>query len=98
MEYAAIAVAILGIAIGVTFRLRFLLGMILAVLAITLIFVVSHPYGVLKGLLIIAIAQTLLQGGYFAGLLGRLFFSRAQRRLNGLSEPKAEGVRQHHES
>lgn len=97
MEYAAVAVAILGIAIGATFRLRFLLGMIFAVLATTFVFVLSHPYGIIKGLLIIMVAQALLQAGYFAGLVGRVFFSKMLRILGGLSEPKPESVRQNRE-
>ena len=45
MEYVAVAVAIFGVAIGLTSRLRFLLGMVVTVFAMTLIFVLSQPYG-----------------------------------------------------
>jgi hypothetical protein len=94
MESAAIAVAILGVSIGATFRLRFLLGVVVLVLAITLFFALSHSYTFLSGLLIVVVAQTLLQGGYFAGLVGRAFFSRVQRKFAGLSGPKADRLRQ----
>jgi hypothetical protein len=98
MEYVAVAVAIFGVAIGLTSRLRFLLGMVVTVCAITLIFVLSQPYGVLRSLVVIMVAQALLQGGYVTGLVGRHFFSRIQSRLSGLSGPEAKGVRQHRES
>jgi hypothetical protein len=74
MEYAAIAIAILGAALGLVSRLRFLLGAMLIVLATTLIYLLSNHYSFLGSLLIVVVAQTLLQGGYFVGLVG-LFFS-----------------------
>ena len=97
MGYAAIAVAILGAAIGVTFRLRLLLGVVVIVLAITLIFALSHHYSFLDSLLIVVVAQALLQGGYFAGLVGRVSFSRVLDKLTGLSAPEAKRL-QHRDS
>jgi hypothetical protein len=94
MGYAAIAVAILGAAVGVTFRLRFLLGMVLIVLALTLIFALSHRYGFLDSLVIVVAVQALLQGGYFAGLVGRSLFSRVQGKLTGLSAPESKHLQE----
>jgi hypothetical protein len=87
MGIAAIGVAILGLALGLTFRLRFLLGVVLTALVMTTIFVWSQPYGVLKSLLVIVVAQVLLQSGYFAGLVARGFFSGVQGKLSGLPGP-----------
>jgi hypothetical protein len=90
MQYAAIALAFLGAAIGARFRLRFLVGVIALLLPITLVLVLVKPYSVRDSLIIIMAAQALLQGGYFAGLVGRVFFSRIQGKLSGLFVPKAE--------
>jgi hypothetical protein len=90
MEYAAVAVAILGCAVGATFRLRFLLGVILLVLAISLVFAVSHGSGVWGKLLIVVVPQAILQGSYLVGLVTRGFFSFLQGKLSfarGEAEP-----------
>jgi hypothetical protein len=97
MGIAAIAVAILGVILGLTFRLRFVLGVILTALMMTTIFVSTQSYGILNGLLIIVVAQFLLQGGYFAGLVARGFFPRMSGKLAGLPRPKAERFQQHRE-
>jgi hypothetical protein len=60
MGFAAIAIVMLGATIGATFRLRFLLGMIVLILAITLLFALSHDYGFLGTLLFIVVSQALL--------------------------------------
>ena len=98
MGYAGLVVLILGGAIGLAFRLRFLLGIVLLVLLGSLIFVVSHDYSVLHSLLLIVGAQTLLQVGYFAGWGGRALFPGLQRKLSGLSGTDADRVRRHRES
>ena len=75
MRFAAIAVALLGAGIGVTSRLRVLLRVVVLVLAITLIIALSHSHSFLDSLRIIVAAQILLQAGYFAGLVCRVFFT-----------------------
>jgi hypothetical protein len=92
MQYAAIAVAILGCAVGATFRLRFLLGVILLVLAISLVFSLSHGSGLWDKVLIILVPQAVLQGGYFVGLVSRGFFSFVQRKLS-FARGEAEQLR-----
>jgi hypothetical protein len=79
-----------GVGIGVTFRLKFLLGVVVLVLSITLLFAFSYGYSFLNTLLIIIVAQALLQGSYFVGLVSRVFFSHAQRKLASLSGPEAD--------
>jgi hypothetical protein len=92
MEYGAIGViAALGAAVGLTFRLRFLLGMAAILLAITLIYALSHHYSFLGSLIIVVVAQTLLQGGYFAGLMGRSLLSP---KLTDISAPEAKRLQQ----
>jgi hypothetical protein len=90
MGFAAIAVAILGVGIGVSF----LIGVVVLVLSIALLFAFSYSCSFLNSLLIIVVAQALLQGGYFVGLVGRVFFSRVQRKLTGLSGPEADRLQQ----
>jgi hypothetical protein len=97
MGIAAIAVAILGVTLGLTCRLRFLLAVILAALVMTTIFVSTQSYGVLKSLLLIVVAQVLLQSGFFAGLVARSVFSRVSGKLAGLPRPEAERLQQHRE-
>ena len=97
MGIAAIAVAILGVILGLTFRLRPLLGVILAALAMTTIFVSTQSYGILKSLLVIVVAQVLLQSGYFAGLVARGFFSGVSGKLIRLPRPEAEPLQRHRE-
>jgi hypothetical protein len=93
MAYAAVAIATLGLVIGATFRLRFLLGIVLLLLPISLVFSVSHRYGFLATILMIVVPQAILQSGYFLGLLGRTAFSITQRKLIGLSKTQTERVR-----
>jgi len=97
MGIAAIAVAILGVALGLTCRLRFLLAVILTALVMTTVFVSTQSYGVLKSLLVIVVAQVLLQSGFFAGLVARSVFSRVSGKLAGLPRPEAERLQQHRE-
>jgi hypothetical protein len=93
MEYAAVAIAILGLIIGATFRLRFLVGIVLLLLPVSLVFSVSRDYGVSATVLMIVVPQAILQGGYFLGLLGRAAFSITQRKVIGLSKTQPEQIR-----
>lgn len=97
MEYAGVAIAILGFIIGATFRLRFLLGIVLLLLPISLVFSVSHGYGLLATVAMVVVPQALLQGGYFLGLLGRAAFSITQRKLTALSKAQTEQIRRRHD-
>ena len=82
MEYGVLAVAILGCAIGLTFRLRFLLGVVLLVLAISSVCLLFYGSGLWGKVLIILVPQAVLQGGYFVGLVSRGVFSSVQRKLS----------------
>jgi hypothetical protein len=93
MEYAAVAIAILGFTIGATFRFRFLLGIVLLLVPICLTFSISRGYGLLATILMIVVPQAILQGGYFLGLLGRGAISAAQRKLIALSKTQTKQIR-----
>lgn len=90
MEYAAIAVAVLGWTVGATFRLRFLLGVIALVLTVSLVYSLSHGFGLWDTILIVMGAQAILQGSYFLGLVSSGIFSFAQRKLTSFSKAEAE--------
>jgi hypothetical protein len=83
MAYAAVVLSVLGIMVGATFRLRFLLGMILSVLFISMIFAWSSAHNLKEAMLIIVAAQIILQSGYFVGLMSRPFLSRLKLKLLG---------------
>jgi uncharacterized membrane protein len=94
MEYAAIAVAMLGWTVGVTFRLRFLLRIVALLLVISLVFSFSRGYGFRDIGLIIMVPQAILQGSYFLGLVSRAIFSVAKRKLIDFSRPETEHIPQ----
>jgi hypothetical protein len=92
MDYAAIALAILGWTIGVSFRLRFLLGIVVLVLAISIVASLSHGSGLWEKALIIVVPQAILQGCYFLGLVSRSFFFFVLRKLT-FSKTETEHLR-----
>jgi len=83
MGYAAVILAVLGIMVGATFRLKFLLAMIVCVLAISLVIAWSYAHSLKEAVLIVAGAQFILQFGYFLGLIGRPFLSYLRVKLSG---------------
>jgi hypothetical protein len=71
MEYAAVALATLGMVLGVAFRLKVLL-LFLAVLVIaSAAFAVERGWNFPSTLLTIMVVQTIVQLSYFVGILGR---------------------------
>jgi hypothetical protein len=93
MQYTAIALAALGWTIGLTFRLWFLLGVIALVLAVSLVYSLSHGSALWDAILIVMVPQAILQGSYFLGLVSRGIFSFAQRKLSKLPRTEAEHLR-----
>ena len=98
MEYAAIAVAVLGWTVGVTFRLRFLLGVIALLAVISLVRSLSGGYGFRDTVLTIMVPQAILQGSYFMGLVSQAVFSVVQRKLISFSGAEAEQIRRPRDS
>ena len=87
MGYAAIALAILGFAIGVMFQLRVLLMIVGLLLLLSIVFSIGHGFTFLGTLLTIMVAQTVLQGAYFIGLIARSIFYRTDRGRPPISRP-----------
>jgi hypothetical protein len=82
MGYAAIALAVLGFAIGALFRLQ----VILVVIALLLLFSIVLSFGsrlsFSDSLMMIMAVQTVVQGSYFLGLLARsALASHSQRHI-----------------
>jgi len=71
MGYAAIALAALGFAIGMVFRLQVLLMLIVLLLFFSIIFAFGSGMSISNGLLTIMALQTVVQGSYFLGLIAR---------------------------
>jgi hypothetical protein len=84
MEYAATALAILGVAAGVAFRVKVLLPIIGVVLLASIIFSLATGFGFMDTAITVLMAQATLQGSYFLGLLIRAIFSALQRMRSGL--------------
>ena len=77
MEYAAIALGILGAAVGVVFRLKVLLPIIALLLLASIAFSLARGFSFLDTALTIFAAQAILQGSYFLGFVIRAIFAAA---------------------
>jgi hypothetical protein len=71
MGYAAMALAILGLALGLTFRLKVLLSVLSLLVIPSVIFAVGQGWSFLYTLLTIMAVQTIVQSAYFVGILVR---------------------------
>jgi hypothetical protein len=79
MVYAAIALAVLGFAVGVAFRLQILLSILALLLLVSIVFSLARGFSFLDTALTIMVVQTILQGSYFMGLVIRAVFTPANR-------------------
>jgi hypothetical protein len=75
MEFAAIALAASGVAVGIMFRLKILLPIIGLLLVASVVFSLARGLGFLDTALTIMAAQTILQGSYFLGLAIRAIYT-----------------------
>jgi hypothetical protein len=80
MTYAAIALAILGFVVGVMFRFRVLLPILLALLLVSIVFALAHELGFLGVVSTVMVAQAIVQASYFLGLVARGVFSTHRMR------------------
>jgi hypothetical protein len=71
MGGAAIALAILGVAVGVLFRLKVLLPILVLVLLGSIVFSLAYGFSFLETTLTTMAAQGVVQGCYFLGLVVR---------------------------
>jgi hypothetical protein len=79
MGSAAIALVILGFAVGAVFRLKILLSILALVLVITVVFSLTRGFTFLDTALTIMAAQTIVQTSYFLGLVLRAVLTAAHR-------------------
>ena len=75
MLYAAIALALVGFVVGVVFRFKVLLPLLLQLLLVSIIFSIGRGFGFGDTVLTVFVAQTIIQGTYFLGLVARAVFS-----------------------
>ena len=67
MEHAAIALAVLGLIVGISFQLRGLLSIVPLLFIASIAFAITHEYGLLKTVFTVFAAQTVFQTSYFMG-------------------------------
>jgi len=79
MVDVAIALAILGFAVGVVFRLKILLSVLAALLVVSVALSLARGFTFLDTALTVMAAQSIVQGCYFLGLVVRAVFTAAQR-------------------
>lgn len=79
MGNAAVALAVLGFAVGTVFRLWILLPILALLLLGSIAFSIVSGFSFRDTALMIMTAQALVQGGYFLGLVIRALFCAAYR-------------------
>jgi hypothetical protein len=79
MGNAAIALAILGFAVGVVFRLKILLSILGLLLVVSIVFSLARGFGFLDTALTIMAVQSIVQASYFLGLVVRAVLTGTQR-------------------
>jgi hypothetical protein len=87
MGYAAIGLAILGFAIGVTFRFKVLLTFVGLLLIFSVAASLDRGFTFLETALTVMVAQTILQGTYFLGLVAKSVFERTNVSNPPTSDP-----------
>lgn len=79
MQLAAIALAMMGFVVGVTFRFRVLLPILLALLLVSAAFSLGRGFTFLGALWTIMVAQAIVQSSYFLGAVARAVFAATGR-------------------
>ena len=79
MVYAAIALALVGVAVGLMFRLKILLPVLGLLLVVSVLFSLERGFDFLDTALTIMVVQTILQASYFLGLVIRAVLTAAHR-------------------
>ena len=83
MLYSAMCVAAIGVGAGLAFRWKVLLPVIVLLPLAAIMFSVSRGFIYKETAIVIFIAEGILQGGYFVGLLVR-FIATASLRPDGV--------------
>jgi hypothetical protein len=79
MILAAIVLAILGLVVGIAFRLSVLLPILGLLLVISSAFAVARGSDFVHAALVVITAQAIIQTGYFLGILTRALLVGNQR-------------------
>ncbi len=75
MGYAAVALVIVGFAIGLLSRLKILLLVIGPLFLVSLVFSLGSGFSLLNTALTVVVTQTILQSSYFLGLVVHAAFT-----------------------
>ena len=89
MIYSAVGLAVLGAAAGLAFRWKVLLPIILILPIAVIIFSFSRGLGYADTAIAVIVAEAILQGGYFAGLLLRLMANAISGLFKSRRDPEA---------
>ena len=76
MKTAVVAIALLGFAAGLVFRLNALIVVLVFLLLLSVVYAIAHQFGILSSILTIFGVQVVAQGSYFLGLVARSIASR----------------------
>jgi hypothetical protein len=87
MGYAALALAIMGFVLGVRFRMKVLLPILLLLLFASIVLSIARGLPVVDAVLMVFLVQATVQWAYFLGLVVRGVFATLQRR------PRANGAK-----
>jgi hypothetical protein len=79
MEDAAIALAILGFAVGMVFRLKVLLSILALLLVVSIVLSIARGFTFLDTALTIMAVQGIVQASYVLGLVVRAVLDATQR-------------------
>jgi hypothetical protein len=80
MGDAAIALAILGFAVGALFRLKILLSILGLLLLVSIVYSLSRGFTFLDAALTVVAVQGIVQASYFLGLVARRFVPQLHAR------------------
>jgi hypothetical protein len=75
LEYPSIALAVIGFAVGMTFRSKVLFVVLVPLVPATIVFALGNGFGLPGTALMIMIAQCVVQGSFFVGLVVRTLLS-----------------------
>lgn len=81
MGFAAIALVVIGFAVGAVFRLKTLLSILALVLLVTIVFSLTRGFTFLDTALTIMAAQSIVQASYFLGLVVRAVLTATAHRM-----------------
>jgi hypothetical protein len=75
---AVVAIALVGFAAGLVFRLNALIVILVFLLLLSGGYAIAHHFGILTFILTIAGVQVVAQGSYFLGLVARSIANRGR--------------------